>query len=151
MPPASDWYVSKRDTWLVVVIWAASAIGFGAVAAALWAACADPRALLTALVTLPLLALGPWVLYGTGYATEATELAIRGGPFRWRVAYAEIRLVEPSSNPLSSPACSLDRLLIEYGKRRILVSPLDREGFVSALAARCPQLRREGERLVMAA
>jgi hypothetical protein len=67
---------------------------------------------------------------------------------RWRIRYAEISRVEPSASPLSSPACSLDRLLIEYGQRRILVSPLDRAVFVRSLGALCPQLHLDGDRLL---
>jgi hypothetical protein len=55
--------------------------------------------------------------------------------------------VERSSNPLSSPACSLDRLLIQYGKRQIMVSPAERAEFPSRLAALSPQLHLAGERL----
>ncbi len=51
-----------------------------------------------------------------------------------------------SGNPLGSPACSLDRLRIEYGKKRIMISPPDKPGFLRALAQRAPQLELLGER-----
>ena len=58
---------------------------------------------------------------------------------------AAIDAVEPARNPLSSPACSLDRLRIEYGAKRIMISPLDKAGFLRALAARAPQLEVSGD------
>jgi hypothetical protein len=44
-----------------------------------------------------------------------------------------IEKVEATRSPLSSPALSLDRLRINYGKRRIMVSPSDRAGFLRAI------------------
>jgi len=78
------------------------------------------------------------------------ELRIRCGPFRYRVPLAEIDLVQPSHNPLSSPAASLDRLLIKWHeeRRRILISPAPEADFLRELDRRCPQLTLEGDRLV---
>ena len=75
-------------------------------------------------------------------------LDIRSGPFRFRVPLGEVISVEPSRNPLSSPACSLDRLLIRYGRRQIMVSPKDRLAFLDALARRGSQLVRDGDRVI---
>ena len=90
-----------------------------------------------------------WILYGTRYAFTPDSLLIACGPFRFLVPLSEIRSVRPSRNPLSSPACSLDRLRVEWGaKRWILISPEDKAQFLHELDERCPQLRLEGERLV---
>jgi hypothetical protein len=71
---------------------------------------------------------------------------VRGGPFRWRIPLAAIVSVTPTRNPLSSPACSLDRLRITHrgprGERGLLVSPASKTGFLDALARRCPELSR---------
>ena len=147
MPSATDYFVSKRDRWLVGVIWTSVLVGIAALTPALFAVCSQPLTLAVIVAGILALGFGPWVLYATGYAFERDILSVRGGPFRWRVPFAEIQLVKPSNNPLSSPACSLDRLLIEYGNRKIMVSPLDRLGFLSRLAAACPHLQRSGERL----
>jgi hypothetical protein len=47
-------------------------------------------------------------------------------------------------DPLSSPACSLDRLLLRYGSRRIMISPADKIGFLAELQLRCPRVRQIG-------
>jgi hypothetical protein len=86
------------------------------------------------------------VLYAVDYTLEGDALRIRASFFRWRVPLAAIDSVEPTRNPLSSPACSLDRLLIRYGARRIMISPEDKTVFLRALAARAPQLELGGER-----
>jgi hypothetical protein len=60
-------------------------------------------------------------------------LRVACGPFRWKVPIDSIEKVEATRSPLSSPALSLDRLRINYGKRRIMVSPSDRAGFLRAI------------------
>lgn len=78
-----------------------------------------------------------WVLLGTYYAINDTELRIASGPFRWRIPLSEIKSITPTRNPLSSPALSLDRLRIEYGNGKwIMVSPRDKEKFLRELGAR---------------
>jgi hypothetical protein len=143
-------YVSKRDGWLVGVIWTGAAVTVLALASTLSFARADPLALriLIGLGMLAAAGLGPWILYGTDYTLQREHLLVRSGPFRWRIRYAEISRVEPSASPRSSPACSLDRLLIQYGQRRILVSPLDCAAFVRRLGGLCPQLHIDGDRLL---
>jgi hypothetical protein len=144
-------FPSKRDGWLVAALWAGIAIAIGA-PLAIWRT--DPRA---SALALSLGALGAafalWVLYGTRYWIEDGALRIRSGPFAWRIPLGEITGVEPSRNPLSSPACSLDRLLVRTRRGRwpaggVLVSPDDKASFLRAMAASCPQLRLAGDRLV---
>ena len=145
-------FPSKRDAWLVAVLWLAAAMGVAGSGVVL--ASAGPLAARLALAAgiLSASAIGPWVLYSTGYRVLATEIAVRSGPFRWRVPPAAIESVAPSNSPLSSPACSLDRLRVDHldarGRRRaILLSPADKRGFLAALAERRPDLVSEGDRL----
>jgi len=139
----SERFVSKRDRWLVAVMWAASLVDFG-VAAWLWLGLERAP-----IFVAPLLALAGFfqlqVLYSTDYSFEGDVLRIRASFFRWRVPLAAIDAVEPTRNPLSSPACSLDRLLIRYGEKRIMISPLDKAEFVRALVQRTPHLQLLGE------
>lgn len=136
----SERFLSKRDGWLVAVLWAASLVDFG-VAAWLWS---GPRGE-PAFVAPLLLVAGTFqlhVLYATHYTFEGEALVVRASLFRWRVPLAAIESIEPTRNPLSSPACSLDRLLIRYGGKRIIISPEDRTGFLRALAQRVPRLEQ---------
>lgn len=83
------------------------------------------------------LALPVWTMGSTRYTLTDTELVVQSGPFRWRVTLADITDVRPTHNPLSSPALSLDRLQIAYGKgREILISPEERDEFLRELEAR---------------
>lgn len=83
-------------------------------------------------VALPL-----WVLLGTHYTLTDSTLQVRSGPFRWRIPLSEINGIEHTRSPLSSPALSLDRLQISYGRGSLLmISPRDRDAFMRELAAR---------------
>ncbi|MES9685711.1 PH domain-containing protein [Gottfriedia acidiceleris] len=54
--------------------------------------------------------------------------------------YSEIRTVNFSNNPVSSPAWTFKRLKIEYKKYgfALLSLPKDEEGFLQEIKKRCP-------------
>jgi hypothetical protein len=96
-----------------------------------------------------LLSLALWGCYKIRYEVTSTELLVRYWPFRTRVPLEAIVEVVPTSNPLSAPAPSLDRLCVNYrrgssGTTFVLISPLDKEAFVRDLARAAPQLQRIG-------
>ena len=80
------------------------------------------------------IALPIWLLLTTRYTLQAGQLLVRSGPFKWRVPATDITRISPTSNPVSSPALSLDRLRIEYGQGKVLmISPRDKEQFLQEL------------------
>ncbi len=129
-------FTSKIDGWLIPVM----VIGVAGMLVALIAVMVAPtpwpvRALTAAVAVLVLFLLFS-VFRGTYYVVEHDVLRIVSGPFRWRIPLADITNVEATRNPLSSPALSMDRLKVSYGKRKfVLVSPEDKEGFIRALHA----------------
>jgi hypothetical protein len=128
-------YPSKIDWWLAAILASGMvACIYGSLHVFL---AAPPGA---GWVLLPTVGLGVglplWLLLGTRYTLEPTQLLIRSGPFRWRVPVADITRITPTSNPLSSPALSLDRLRIEYGRgSAIMISPRDKERFLRDIEA----------------
>jgi len=131
---AAKRFKSKIDHWvfvlLVVVIFAeAWAIGTAAMQAG------DPiTTTVTILVGIAVVALLVWLLVGTHYTVDRGTLRIVSGPFRWKVPVDQIMSVEATKSLLSSPALSLDRLRIRYGnRRRIMISPADKAGFLEAI------------------
>jgi hypothetical protein len=147
-------FPSKRDAWIVTVIWFSITLQILAVAPLMFFL-EGPLAIRIAFVAV-LSAMGAfslWITYGTGYTVTATEIRARSGPVRYRVPLANIESITPSGDPRSSPAVSLDRLRIAHRdadgrERALLVSPADKAGFLAAIAARCPQLQASGDRLV---
>jgi hypothetical protein len=147
---ASTIFVSKRDTWITLVIWIGAVFAVTAGISQFSSAASLSLRLLVLAFFVSTAWLMLWILYGTAYSITSDRLHAQSGPFRFQVPLAEIDSVEPSRNPLSSPACSLDRLDIRFRQRRrgILVSPLDKAGFLQGLLHACPHLELQGNRLV---
>ncbi len=55
-------------------------------------------------------------IFSTYYVVENSTLVIKSLVFRWKINIDDIIQIEPTHNPLSSPALSLDRLKISYMK-----------------------------------
>lgn len=146
----SNTYRSKRDAWILVLVWAGMLLAtFAAVAQFLGSEPLLQRVLVlvfSVLVVAFILSL----LYGISYTIQDEELLIRAGPFKQRIPLADIDRVRPSRNPLSSPAASLDRLLIQWNdeRKRVLISPADKIKFMNTLDGRCAHLARVGDELV---
>ena len=128
-------FASKVDGWLLAVILGSAIVCLVATAPVL----AAPGTVRwpIALVILVGVGLPLWVLGSTRYTLMDAELRVRSGPFRWRVPLREVREITPTRDPLSSPALSLDRLRIDYGRGKwIMISPRDKELFIRELNAR---------------
>ncbi|MPS61073.1 MULTISPECIES: PH domain-containing protein [Acinetobacter] len=76
-------------------------------------------------------------VFNTYYVVENNTLIIKSLVFRWKININDITQIEPTHNPLSSPALSLDRLKISYMKNeriaKVMISPKDKEGFLNTL------------------
>lgn len=79
-------------------------------------------------------------IFNTYYMVENNTLIIKSLVFRWKINIDDITQIEPTHNPLSSPALSLDRLKIYYMKNgeisSVMISPKDKERFFQAINKR---------------
>ncbi|MEI7492231.1 MAG: PH domain-containing protein [Bacteroidota bacterium] len=77
-----------------------------------------------------------YMLFNTIYRISGKTLIIRSGFLsRQTIEIGSITRISESNDIITSPAASLDRLEIIYGKRkRILVSPRDKTGFIKELS-----------------
>lgn len=136
---------SKIDRWIVVVLGSAALLSL---AVSILVAFVAPSPMEKALVLggwCALTAAVVWLFRSTRYVVEEARLLVESGPFSWRLPFESIEAVLPSTSPASSPALSIDRLEIRgKGRRSLLISPRDREGFLGELLARCPHLVRVG-------
>ncbi len=131
-------YSTKVDLWIPLLF---GVILLGVVAAVL--ASGEPW--------IVLLMVAVWTLLGflilpCEYTLEEERLVVRSGVFKSRIPYRDIQRVFPTRNPLSSPAWSLDRIAIVYGKTCVMVSPKDKVGFVTELMRRAG-LKPKGDEL----
>ena len=125
---------SRIDTWILILMIVAIVFQVVAVGAAALQA-GDPLAT-TGLLLLVIGVSGLliWLLVGTYYTVDRGYIRIASGPFRWKVPIEDITSVQATRSLLSSPALSLDRIRIRYGKnRRVMISPADRAGFLRAI------------------
>lgn len=68
------------------------------------------------------------------YTLLDDHLLVQSGVIRYKIPYTDIRKIEKSSNPLSSPALSLRRVKITRKKGFLLISPPDRDQFIKDLS-----------------
>jgi len=105
----------------------------------------DARARTVVLLTTIGVVLLMYVMYRTTHYTFGeSALQVRCGPITVDAPYAAIQRAVLSSSLMSGYAMSLKRIEIEYDSgSTMLISPADREGFLSELRRRAPQARIE--------
>ncbi len=139
-------YPSLRDTWLIVVLHLASvSMLFAALVPFFTETPLVMKIMVTGLMFASIFFV-QWTLWRTRYSLLQRMMLIECGPFHYRVKYSEITSVHPTNNPLSSPALSLNRLLIHHRGRRfgIMISPINPEEFLQELVSRDPGLEING-------
>ena len=98
---------------------------------------------IVSLVFLPLVGLPVWILATTNYSITTNEIAIRSGPFSWKIPFRDITAVERSISRRSGPALSMDRLRVDYGQgKSILISPENKDAFLRELDASRHEMSR---------
>lgn len=132
-------YRSKVDLWLVAII------GASLVAAIVGVAIAGlqegpMRFTQGFFVLLGVFGFLVWTFMTTSYTLEGRDLIVRSGPFSWNIGIDDITSIEKPSSWVrsgSSPALSMDRLVVSYGKgKRVMISPAEKEKFLADLRAR---------------
>lgn len=134
---------SKKDTWLVSLIWVSVLVPL-AIGILLLLRRDGDKSLGWTLTTIGAVT-GLVILlltYPLRYEILPSELKVRCGLMRWRVPLASIQEVRPTKNPSSAPAWSLDRVQIDYLKdgetRSLLISPQDKSAFMRELESARP-------------
>ena len=137
-------FESKRDAWLVAVMRLIPVLVLAVVGGVWYLQHGDWRGPMVgvAMLIIAELFLFEWMFRTTYYVIEGGMLLIRGGVVTWRVPIGDITAITPTRSPASSPALSLDRLRIDYGRRAILVSPENKDAFIGALRAVNPAIIR---------
>ncbi len=125
-------YFSKVDFWLIVVLLVAVSL---AILTTGYAAIALKQrygmiasALPVVLVLIVIFFIGYSVL-GIKYTVNDDMVIVQSGFGDDKIPLKDIQKIEPTRDSISSPALSLDRLKITYGKNTIIISPLNKEKF----------------------
>lgn len=120
------YFSSKRDFWLGLLIWipiiAVSFLTFRV------------EGNISKVIMVSVIIFIGWVWFGTGYYVGEETLKIISGPFRWKIYIKDIVSINETHNPLSSPALSMDRLIISHGSTGFsIVSPKDKDEFIEMI------------------
>lgn len=73
------------------------------------------------------------------YETKSDALIIHSGLTTRVISYARIKAVKPSAD---------QRIAIDYGLGNLLIAPQNAQAFIDDIAARAPQLSKQGSELV---
>jgi membrane protein YdbS with pleckstrin-like domain len=143
-------YPSKRDTWIVVVLWLVIIFCVASMIYIFYSVTSIAVIIAQQSLFLILVAFCLSILRNTYYVLEVDHLLIRSGWFRWRTKYADIEEVTPSRKVWSSAALSMDRLYVRHRTLRSssYISPEEKEGFMRDLASRSPDLEFKVDRVV---
>ncbi len=142
------WYRSKVDWWLALVLCAPPVAAIAVCAGMVFDGKFSelPWAIGT---ILGVFGIYFGLIFPMQYGLNDAHLLLRFGICRQRIPLVDISEVHPTRNPLSSPALSLDRLHVQFGKgffKAVMISPADRNAFLEDLATRAG-LKRDGDRL----
>ena len=108
-------FESKIDAWLAYVIYGAALICLFTSIYVVYTSPGIGSYLLSVVIFCGGFLFPLWLVRSTAYLVGTSTLVIKSGPFRWLIELDDIVDIEASSNPISSPALSLDRLAIRYG------------------------------------
>ena len=129
-----DVYPSKVDWWLAACLALAPLISLGVgIFVLTFHRAGGYMAIGSSVFTALVIAL---LVFPCRYTLGETSLDIRCGIVHRVIPYADIIGAEPSSNPLSAPALSLQRVKVTTQKGFQLISPIDRAAFIEALNAK---------------
>ena len=142
------WYKSKVDWWIALVLCVPPTVSLIVVVALFWD---GKHSEIPAAIGAILLVCGIYVglIFPMRYGLDNHQLVVRFGLCRQRIPLDNILEVRPTRNPLSSPALSLDRLHVQFGKgffKAVMISPADRQKFLTDLATNAG-LQQTGEQL----
>jgi len=143
------WFRSKVDWWIAILL-CVPPIAVVAVNVSLFVGeehAEWPAGIISALVVVGIYA---GLVFPMRYGLGNGLLIVRSGLLRQTIKLTDVVGVRRTWNPLSSPALSLDRLRIQYGRgffKAVMISPAERQQFLDELAHEAG-LSRDGEGLL---
>jgi hypothetical protein len=132
-------YYSKVSYTLLIVVFL---VCFGPLVSLFYGNGFDGKTILIFLAMVVLYGLILHLFFNTTYKIEKEKLHIKCGFFKYKpVTIKEMKKVSKSSNIISSPAASFDRIEITYGKfEELIISPKHKTKFVEDLQKVNPEI-----------
>ena len=83
-----------------------------------------------------------WIWFGTNYRIKEETIKIKNGPFKWSVKIQDIEKISKRRSLLATPALSVDRLVLHYGKYgEMSISPKAESEFIELLLTKNPLIK----------
>ena len=132
-------YYSKVSYTLLIIIFL---VFFGPLVSLFYGNGFDGKTILIFLTMVVLYGLILHLFFNTTYKIEKEKLHIKCGFFKYKpLTIKEMKKVSKSSNIISSPAASFDRIEITYGKfEELIISPKHKTKFVEDLQKVNPEI-----------
>ena len=132
-------YYSKVSYTLLIIIFL---VFFGPLVSLFYGNGFDGKTILIFLTMVVLYGLILHLFFNTTYKIEKEKLHIKCGFFKYKpVTIKEMKKVSKSSNIISSPAASFDRIEITYGKfEELIIPPKHKTKFVEDLQKINPEI-----------
>ncbi len=142
-------YKSKKDQWLVWITWFSNIVIIFSVVYLFFIEGITTYSLVYGISMILVVLFLYYLLNLTYYVIKDSELLVRSFFFKWTIEINTIEKIFPTNNMLSSPALSLDRLMIIYGDgKEIMISPENKNEFLNDIATQNPDLKFEGQTLI---
>ncbi len=142
-------YKSKKDQWLVWLTWFSNTVIIFSVIYLFFMEGITTYSLVYGISMILVVLFLYYILNLTYYVIKDSELFVRSFFFKWTIEINTIEKIFPTNNMLSSPALSLDRLMIIYGDgKEIMISPENKNEFLNDIATQNPDLKFEGQSLI---
>jgi len=126
-------FYSKRDTWLGILLFGITIpISFSTFLRLGLSWASLMMFLVVAYIIL--------IWFETKYVITDEWLIVSCGFTRIKIKIYEIITIEKTRNPISAPACSMDRMEIISFKRTVIISPKDKAEFIKCLKERNPDI-----------
>ena len=127
---------SKKDWWMTLIIFGTVAMSIAAIIPLFFV-----ELNVGTIITTFVIGLTVWLVlaiyFKTYYSVEEEVVRVVSGPFRWKIPINEITSIRQTKSILSSPALSMDRLEVKYGRYQyIIISPEDKHGFANEIVKR---------------
>ena len=142
-------YKSKKDQWLVWITWFSNIVIIVSVIYLFFIEGITTYSLVYGISMILIVLFLYFLLNLTYYVITDSELQVRSFFFKWNIRIDTIKKIFETNNMLSSPALSLDRLMIIYEDgKKIMISPVNKNEFLNDLASQNPDLKFEGQTLI---
>lgn len=127
-------YTSAVDLWIAVLL-LSSPVFAGALALYFWNEGNEDGAMALFITAVATLLTTSAFVTPCRYTIEAEDLHVRCGMLSYRIPLKTIERVEPSRTLISGPALSLKRVMVFTKLKNYVLSPRDRDQFITDLTS----------------